>query len=297
VRKFPEVFIGLVVLGILTGLNIFAWIVVFDLNRQRFLEVNFFDVGEGDAIFIETPKRHQILIDGGPSSVILQKLAKEMPFYDRTIDLVILTHPEKDHLFGLNEVLKRYKIENILWTGAVREIVEYQEWKRLIEQEKAQIFIGQVGKKIISPGVILAILHPLENLKDREIKDNNDTSIVLKLVFNQNSFILTGDISQKIEEELIIRENASLKSDVLKIAHHGSKYSNSENFLKNVSPKLAIIQVGKNFYGHPSEEVFKRLEKFGIKTLRTDKEGDIKIISDGKNLKIKKCFRTVDRCF
>src|SRR3989344_5904007 len=116
-RKNP----ALIILSGLAVINILAWIVVYDLSKPAFLEVVFFDVGQGDAIFIETPERHQVLIDGGPDSVILEKLARSMPFWDRTIDLIILTHPEADHLTGLLDVLARYKAKNILWTGVVRD--------------------------------------------------------------------------------------------------------------------------------------------------------------------------------
>src|SRR3989344_6608219 len=109
-----------IILGVLVLLNVLAWIGVWQLN-QSLLEVTFFDVRQGDAIFIETPQGHQILIDGGPTSAVLEKLGKEMPFWDRTIDLIILTHPEQDHMAGLIEVLEGYKIENIFWTGVLRD--------------------------------------------------------------------------------------------------------------------------------------------------------------------------------
>jgi competence protein ComEC len=302
------------VLVVLFSLNILAWIAVFDLSKPQFLEVDFFDVGQGDAIFIETPSRQQILIDGGPDSKILEKLGKEMPFYDRTIDLVILTHPERDHLMGLLEVLKKYKVENILWTGIVRDTAEFKEWLKLIKKEKANIFITRAGQRIIfsmSPDLVdryIEIFYPFENLEGQLFKDSNNTSIVAKLNFGENSFLFTGDAYQSVEEELIIRENscsnsckfATLDSDILKIAHHGSKTSSSEEFLKAVLPELAIISVGKNkdllpdcdnkernYYGHPSCEVLERLKNFGINILRTDLDGDIKIFSDGENLKIK----------
>jgi len=286
---------GLFILGFLAVSDVLAWIVVFDLSKPKFLEVNFFDVGQGDAIFIETPERQQILIDGGPDSKILEKLGKEMPFYDRSIDLIILTHPEKDHLAGLLEVLKRYKIDNILWNGVVRDTPEYKEWQNLIEKEKAKIFIARTGTKIYCSTwnvehCYFEILFPFENLAGKEFENSNDTSIVAKLNFNKNSFLFTGDISKFVEEELTIRENsdqfASLKSDILKVSHHGSKTSTSEEFLREVTPEIAVISAGKgNSYGHPHQEVLERLEKFGIKVLRIDKEGDVKIFSDGENLK------------
>jgi competence protein ComEC len=257
------------------------------------LEVNFFDVGQGDAIFIQTPKRNQILIDGGQSSVILEKLGKEMPFWDKSIDLVILTHPERDHLIGLLEVLKKYKVENIFWTGIKRDTSEYQEWQKLIKKERAKIYlVPSVQKVIIGKDISMNFLYPIENLADKEYQNSNDASIVAKLNFSQNSFLFTGDISKFAEEELTIRENsyqfASLNSDVLKVAHHGSKTSTSEEFLKKVSPKIAVISVGKeNPYGHPHREVLEILNKFGIKVLRTDLDGDIKIISDGENIMLR----------
>jgi len=277
---------GLFTLGVLFGLNILAWILVYDLKAARFLEVNFFDVGQGDAIFIETPQLHQILIDGGPTSIILEKLAKEMPFWDRTIDLIILTHPERDHIFGLIEVLKRYKVENILWTGVIRDTSEFKEWKKLIENEGAKIFIAKTGQKIKATRTVLVILYPFENLEGQELKDSNNTSIITKLIFGENSFLFTGDVYKSVERELLAKE-LDIDSDILKVGHHGSKTSSLEEFIKEVSPEIAVIQVGKdNLYGHPHPESLDTLEKYGIRVLRTDENGDIKIISNGKNYEV-----------
>ena len=279
-------------LGILIALicfNILAWIAVYDFSQPAFLEVIFFDVGQGDAIFIETPKKHQILIDGGPGVVILEKLAKSMPFYDRTIDLIILTHPEFDHLSGFNEVLKKYKVSNILWTGIVRDTAEYKEWKKLIEEEKAEIFIAKAGQKILwesETNNYMEVLYPFENLEGKVFEDSNNTSIISKLVFGKNSFLFTGDAYKNVEGELI-NKKAEIDSDVLKVSHHGSKTSSSEEFIKSVSPQIAVISAGiGNKYGHPHQEVLELLEKYDIKVSRTDKDGDIKIISDGKNYEV-----------
>jgi len=276
-----------IILGILIFANFISWIIVFDLDRVQFLEITFFDVGQGDSIFIELPNKNQILIDGGPSVVILEKLAGEMPFYDRTIEMVILTHPEADHLFGLLEVLKSYKIENILWTGVVRKTAKWKEWHNLIEKEGSNTKIARAGQRIIlqrKPLIYLDILNPLENLDGKEFEDSNDSSIVAKLVFEKDSFLFTGDITEKAEKK-IISSGAFLDSDVLKIAHHGSKTSTSQEFLERVLPEIAVIQVGKdNSYGHPSPEVLAKIEEFDIQCLRTDKNGDIKIFSDGEKI-------------
>ena len=223
--------IDFIILGFLIFLNIFAWIVVCDLSQPKFLEVNFFDVGQGDAAFIETPESHQILIDGGPSSVILEKLGQEMPFWDRTIDIIVLSHPESDHLSGLIDVLKRYKVENILWTGILRDTAEYKEWIDLIQREGARIEITEADKKVrLSDKIYFDILYPLENLEGRNFKESNNTSVVAKLVFEESSFLFTGDIEESAEEDLAV--NKDIKSDILKVAHHGSKTSSSEEFLE-----------------------------------------------------------------
>ncbi|MEK9134944.1 MAG: ComEC/Rec2 family competence protein [Patescibacteria group bacterium] len=269
------------ILAVLFLVNLFAWLGVYDSNKHKFLEVNFFDVGQGDSIFIETPQRQQILIDGGPSSAILEKLRKEMPFWDRTIDLIILSHPEKDHMSGLLDVLKRYKVENILWTGVVRDTAEYKEWERLIKEEGAKIIIAHADQRLsLSERLSLLVLSPFENLEGKVFKDSNNTSIVAKLTFGENSFLFTGDITKSVEKELI-----SIDSDVLKVSHHGSKTSSGDEFIKEVSPEIAVISAGKNnSYGHPHQEVLDVLNKYDINILRTDINGDIKIISNGNDI-------------
>ena len=274
-----------IIFGFLIVGNILVWKIVFDLSKPEILEVNFFDI-PGEAIFIQTPEKNQILIDGGLSSKILEKLSKEMPFWDREIELLILTHPETDHLGGLLEVLKRYKVKNILWTGIIKKGREYEEWKRLIKEEKAKIEIAKAGKRIFCKNCQweLKILFPFLSLEGIEFEDSNDTSVVGKLIFLNTSFLFTGDLYQSGEEKILERD-FNLESEILKVAHHGSKTSTSERFLERVLPKLAIICVDKNNqYGHPHQEVIERLRKNGVKILRTDLNGDIKIISDGKKI-------------
>jgi len=267
-------------------LDVLALFAFLYYKENNFFQVVFFDVGQGDAIFIETPQKHQILIDGGPDSKILEKLSKEIPFWDRKIDLIILTHPERDHLNGLLQVLKKYEVENILWTGIKRETNEWKEWENAILKEKARIIIAQAGQQLIAGMANFKILFPLENLNDKEFKNTNDTSIVIQLVYQKMSFLLMGDSSQIVEKELI-SQNENLNSDVLKVGHHGSKTSSSNDFIERVSPALAVISVGKdNSYGHPHQEVLEILKKYGIKVLRTDLNGDIKIVSDGEKFQI-----------
>jgi competence protein ComEC len=251
--------------------------------KRPYLEVVFFDVGQGDSLFIQTKDNFQVLIDGGPSSAVLEKLGQEMPFYDKDIELMILTHPDRDHLFGLLDVLKRYNVKNILWTGVVKNSAEYEEWIRLINEEGANIIIAQAGQKIIlersgetrSPGetgsLYLSVLHPFESLEGQEVEDSNDTSVVVKMVSKYKSFLFTGDISSKEENKL-----ANVDADVLKVAHHGSKTSSAEEFIRAVSPKTAVISVGENSYGHPAPETLQRFKQFGIQVLTTKELGDIR---------------------
>jgi competence protein ComEC len=274
--------------GILFLLNVFAWQEAFYLSGADNLKVYFLDVGQGDAVFIETPQSHQILIDGGPDSTIIEKLQYLIPPLDKTIDLVILTHPEKDHMQGLIDVLQRYKVDYVLWTGVLRQTPEYQKWVEVLNKQQeqgAKIIIAYAQKSVSASGAKINILYPLEDLSGQELKDSNDSSAVFSLVFGKNEFLFTGDITSKTEKSLLSGED-NLKSDVLKVSHHGSKYSTSDYFLDNANPWLAVISVGKeNTYGHPTPEVLQRLEKFGIKVLRTDNDGDIKIVSDGENIR------------
>lgn len=271
---------------ILTGLAIgmiLVWLAVFTRGQNPFLEVDFFDVGQGDAIFIEAPNGNQILIDGGPDDTILEKLGEEMPFHDRSIDLVILTHPEQDHINGLVEVLKNYHIEHILYTGVVRDTSAYKEWSRLIREKNIPLTIAQAGQVIyLSPQIKLYILWPSQDLSGQRLKNNNNASIVIRLVYGQAEFLFTGDIEKETERELVAR-GIDLTSDVLKIPHHGSKTSTTEDFLSKVNPKVAVILAGqKNPYGHPHPSVLERLE--GIKVYGTYKDGDVEILSDGQSL-------------
>ncbi len=243
------------------------------------LEVVFFDVGQGDSAFIETPNGFQVLVDGGPTSIVLDKLGREMPFYDKTIDLIVLSHPDSDHITGLLEVLKRYEVKNILWTGIIDNTAEYQEWVKLIKEEGAEIIIAEAEEKIVlqkSPLIYFLVLYPFDSLAGKEIEETNETSVVGRLVFGNKSFLFMGDVSSKIETELIKKYGVELNSDILKVAHHGSKYSSSLEFIEAVSPDTAIISVGENTWGHPTPETLQTLEKLGIKTLITKEEGDIK---------------------
>ena len=275
--------------GFLVALNFFAWKEVFALAGPHYLKVEFLNVGQGDSAFIQTPENHQILIDGGPNSTVLSKLAQNIPFWDKDLDLVILTHPESDHMQGLLDVLQKYKADYILWSGVTKKAAEYDKWVNVLVYQKslgAKILIARAGQKIKAGNVSIDTIYPLESMEGRDMKNSsNDSCIVSKIVYGKNSFLFTGDIDTATEKK-IVNSRENILADVLKVAHHGSKYSTSNLFLAAVAPRIANIEVGKNSYGHPTQEVLQRLADFGIKTLRTDQNGDITIISNGQKIQI-----------
>lgn len=267
-----------------------VWSGVFYFEARQNLRVTFFDVGQGDAIFVEAPNGNQVLIDGGPDDVILSKLGRAMPFWDRSLDVVVLTHPDKDHIAGLLGVLKRYKVDLVFWTGVRHSTAEYQEWLDLLKEKKIRAVVARSGQKIkIGEGIFLGILAPFENLEGASAVKINNTSIIARLDHGQNSILLTGDIEKSVERRLLFEFPDLIDTDILKVAHHGSKTSSLEEFLRAVSPEIAVIQVGrKNRYGHPYQQVLERLAAVGAKVLRNDLDGDIVIQSNGQSYEILK---------
>lgn len=254
----------------------FVWYAVFAESRDG-LMVYFFDVGQGDSIFIEAENGNQILIDGGPGDAVLAELGKAMPFYDRSIDMLVLTHPDADHLNGLVEVIARYKPGVILETGVSHSTAPYAEWRTHIDTLDIPVVHAVAGQKfLVADGVTLEVLSPFRVMAGEEPKDINDTAIVLRLDYGEMSFLFTGDIESKTERVLSILMGGAIDTDILKVAHHGSKTSSIEEFLKRVTPEAAVISVGRNNrYGHPHPEVLERFEESHIPIHRTDISGTV----------------------
>ncbi|MBU1146685.1 MBL fold metallo-hydrolase, partial [Patescibacteria group bacterium] len=227
-------------------------------------------------------------IDGGPTNAVVEKLGENMPFYDREIDLMILTHPHADHLVGLIEVLKRYEVKKILTTGAINSTPDYLAWLEEIKNQNIPMEIVSAGQILdFGENLKMEIFYPVENFVGKQPDDLNSTSIVAKLIFGDTSFLFTGDAEEEAEEKMIAR-GVDLKADVLKVGHHGSRNATSQNFLEKVQPKFAVISVGaKNTFGHPNKTILNRLEKNGVEIFRTDQDGDIRFLSDGVELKLK----------
>jgi len=269
---------------------ILVWSVALTMPDDR-LHVTFLDVGQGDAILIQTPNHQNILIDGGPDpQKINLELSKKLPFWDRTIDLVISTQPQADHVTGLVEVLQRYKVKQVLESGVPYDSYIYQEWLNVIKDKQIKHEIASAGQEIdLGNGTKLEMLNPPAKLFQGTSHDVDNNGVVLRLNWGRVSFLFTADIRNEAEFELV-RHRANLKSTVLKVAHHGSKTSTSTQFLAAVDPEIAVISVGANNpFGHPSPEVMERLinRLSEEKVYRTDENGTIELITDGERLWVK----------
>lgn len=271
--------------------NLAAWMAIVQLRPDFLMHVNFYDVGQGDAIFIQTYQGNQIVIDGGPSDAVLANLGGDMPFFDRTIDLMILTHAHNDHVAGLVEVLKRYKVKKVLMPDVLFHSGAYDGFLKLIEEKKIAKVFAQTGQRVyLDSSTVFDVYYPSGKVLgvtsnpnfQLESDDLNDTSVVGRLSFGKSKILLTGDAGINIEQQLL--PQFDLDADILKIGHHGSRHSTSQELLDETTPQYAIIQVGRNNYGHPTEEVLDKLEASKIKIFRTDQDKTVRFISDGNEL-------------
>lgn len=245
------------------------------------LHVAFLDVGQGDAIFITTPRGHQVLIDGGPQpDILLRQLGRRMPFWDRSLDLVILTHPDADHLTGLMPLPERFDIGAVLDNGDSVPGQLGDAWAEVLQSSGiSRIVHVRAGVQIrLDPDVTMTILNPAPTPATAD----NDNSVVIRLTWQKASFLLTGDIGEEGERALV-KSDQPLSSVVLKVAHHGSASSTTPAFLTRVNPQVAVISVGAdNRFGHPAPQVLDRLA--GRMILRTDKHGTVEVVTDGEVL-------------
>ena len=249
------------------------------------------DVGQGDGMLLVSPLGKQIVVDGGPGTKIADCLSANMPFWDRTVELVVATHAQKDHIEGLLEVLARYKVEMVAETNVNNDSDLYREWKKAIAEEKAKIYVAKKGDRFKVDQLTFDVLWP-DAQKSAQCQsmppaDLNESAIVLRANYGSSSgsgfcAYLTADIPKETLQGLIDK-----KCQVLKISHHGSKTGTNQEILDEAGPRLAIIQVGKNNYGHPTKKVIDLLTSKSVKILRNDTNGLIEITSDGNSFKAK----------
>lgn len=255
------------------------------------------DIGQGDAILFTTPDHHTILFDGGPGNSILDALGRTLPAGTRTIDLVVLTHPDADHLGGLVPVLERYDVQSVLTTGVEVKTQLFQRWQKVLADEQATILHAQAGQvTTVGADFRFEQLWPQQDLRSvlwTEPAKNgtggiNDTSVGGRVTCAGSTAMMTGDLSHDVEEQFV-KQPETIRASVLKAGHHGSRYSSALVFLQVVKPDLVVFSVGKkNRYGHPHPTVLDRINRLGIPFFRTDEVGDITLVSTGGGKWVKK---------
>lgn len=283
-------FICLLGLFLLGGFALYQY-VRFNDNS---LHVVLCDVGQGDAIFVRTPKGTDILIDGGPDASVLSCLSNHMPFWDRKIEVLALTHPHADHFVGLISVFKRYKVDLFITEKLENKTVGFSEFLQTVQKEGAQIRHVFANDKIRSKdGLVLKVLSPTTEYLARTsptgvIGESAEfASLIMLLSYGQFDVLLTGDSQVAgLEDALGVKPLSSIK--VFQVPHHGSKTGLNQDILDKVGPRLAMVSVGKNKYGHPHKEILEILRNKEIKILRTDLDGEVEIISNGKEWKVRR---------
>lgn len=251
-------------------------------KAKSLFEIHFLNVGQGDAILVESPDGAQLLVDGGRDGLILSALAPKLGYFDRTIDVVIATHPDSDHIGGLVDVLARYQVSTVIMTENEKDTPAAQDFMKAVEAEGATIIFARAGAQyMLGASTTIHILFP-----DRDPSgfESNAASIVTKVMYGATDVILTGDSPRSIEEYVVRQYGPYLQSEILKLGHHGSDTSSSEAFLDAVRPQYAIVSAGRdNSYGHPHKEVVERVEERSIPLLKTE-DGTITFLSDGTSL-------------
>ncbi|MEO8458329.1 MAG: ComEC/Rec2 family competence protein [Chloroflexota bacterium] len=249
------------------------------------LSVTFLDVGQGDAILIEGPQGNRVLVDGGPGSLpITRALSRNLPFDDRRIDMVVLTHAQSDHMAGLLTVVDKYDVGEVLDAALPGTNGLYDAWEATVRDSGAAIVTADRGQGIdLGDGAMLRVLAPDDSDPLlTAVKDLNTSSTVLRLTIGDTSYLLTGDLDEAGERTLIA-SGTDLQANVLKVGHHGSKTSSSPEFLARVQPAIDVIEVGAaNSFGHPAQETLGRLA--GDLVLRTDEDGDVTVTTDGSRI-------------
>ncbi len=261
--------------------NVFLWHNVLSFANPD-SAYYFLDVGQGDSSLLIFPGGVKLLIDGGPGSKLSHQLDKILPAGDKYIDIVLMTHPQLDHFEGLIDVVKNYDVGVFLSPGRERDMSAYNYLLEQLDKKQIRHIALGAGDSIGYEDIVIDVLSPtLANLKSKEL---NDTGVVLMINQDGIRSLLTADVGGKLEKAILKKYN--LDADILKVGHHGSKYSTGKEFLAEVTPKISLIEVGKNSYGHPTKDTLSRLASIGSQVFRTDQSGNIKITFAGGKLKV-----------
>lgn len=269
---------------IATSLLVFASLPVIVWYQTQYLaldQIAVLDVGQGDAIVIRTKKGETILVDGGPDNSVVYELGKVLPPHEKVIDILVLTHPDADHVTGLVEVLRRYEVKQVLATGVLHTLPAYTAFWNEVKKQNLAVLEPCHFKAITITNITIDILWPIDCLWQQEVEyELNDTSVVLRVVFDGNkTVLLAGDATIAVEQELVHRYGTALQSDILKVGHHGSDTSTSKEFVETVSPEIALISAGKdNTYGHPHIKVLGMLSLYKATTVSTAELGTFRLL-------------------
>lgn len=236
-------------------------------------------------VLIEGPTGVQLLVDGGSDKSVLRGLGETLPFYDRKIDAVLATHPDSDHIGGLPDVFERYEVGVFIESGVLHETIATKKLEEAVQKENSKKVTAKKGMRfLLGGGAYVDVLFPDKDVSNFE---SNTGSVIVRVVYGEIEFMLTGDSPISIERYLVVQK-INLESDVLKAGHHGSKTSTLKQFLDTVSPDYVVVSAGKNNrYGHPHEIVVDRVKNYGAKILSTAEVGTITFYSNGRNLKVK----------
>lgn len=245
------------------------------------LRLDLLNIGQGDAILVTLPGGERLLVDGGPEQTVLRELGEVMPFMDRRIDLVVLTHPHEDHVAGLVPVLRRYDVGVLLIAGSVTRNAAYEALLATAREREIPIEMARADRDLTFEDATLDVLYPLTSQAGRTIENVNNASVVIMVRAGPYTLLLTGDAEREVEEELLAA-GADLDADVLKVGHHGSRSSSTPAFLDAVTPNVALISCGvDNSYKHPHHETLEALEDRDVQVHRTDAEGRVRLTFEG----------------
>lgn len=274
----------LALLFALITISLLLTVSVYQLRAKKSLRVAFFDVGQGDSILITTPRGGHILVDGSKDAVVLERLGRELSFLDRDIDMVIATHDDLDHVGGLPKVFERYKVDSLVTSLPNSTNLAMSALVNIAEEKNISIIHANHPQTITTDdGVVIQILFPTQNMDGTD--DGNSASVVVKVSYGQVSFLLTGDLPQAGELYLVSVYGDKLKSDVLKLGHHGSDTSTHPKFLQTVNPTAVVVSAAKdNSFGHPHRAVVDLVQKFGAQIFSTIDEGNVTFETDGLSI-------------
>ncbi len=273
--------LALVILIFFLILNGGVWFKVFFDQPNRGPTLHFLDVGQGDATLVDFSSEVRILVDAGPDSKILRAL-QEAGVKNKYIDLGIISHPQLDHFNGFNYLLDRYDFGAFILNGREADVSEWQELIKKIKSKNIPILVLASEDRIRYQENRVDFFSPDQKLV--QSAELNDTSFVNLVTTEKFKVLLAGDIGANVEKYLTEKLGGAFQAHILKVPHHGSKYSSSEEFLRAAEPKVAVVEVGMNRYGHPTPEVLKRLSDLGVRIFRTDEEGSIRVKSDDEKL-------------